>query len=130
MNDGMDRLRRISRPGAAFAASVALACALAWVGPLSAQQAADDREPPPGEGRDIFIAHCSSCHSIDYVRMHAPFGTRALWEASVAKMRNAFKAPLDDADARTIVDYLSVAYAPPPAPAKPATPAPSADDRK
>ncbi len=79
---------------------------------LSAAQPVPEDQAAPGPGRELFIARCSSCHSVDYIRMHAPFGTPALWEASVAKMRNAFKAPLDDEDARAIVEYLSVAYGP------------------
>ena len=113
-----------ARHGAPVVAALVAAAALAGVAPRAAQQAPED-EAAPGPGRDLFVARCSSCHSIDYIRMHAPFGSRALWEASVAKMRNAFKAPLDDAEARAIVDYLVGAYAPPPAP-----PAASADDRK
>jgi cytochrome c5 len=93
--------------------------------PVAEPGAVAEDEARAGEGREIFIARCTSCHSVDYVAMHARFGTRALWEMEVAKMRNAFKAPLDDDEARTIVDYLAVAYAPPPAP-----PAASADDRQ
>ena len=81
----------------------------------AAQQAGrpvPEDQAAPGPGRELFIAHCSSCHSVDYIRMHAPFGTRALWEASVTKMRSAFKAPVGDEDARAIVEYLSVAYGP------------------
>jgi hypothetical protein len=44
--------------------------------------------------------------------MHARFGTRALWEAEVAKMRNAYKAPLSDDEAKVIVEYLARAYGP------------------
>ena len=98
----------------ALASSVSLSAAT----PAKRQAAQQDARPvpedeaAPGPGRELFIARCSSCHSVDYIRMHAPFGTRALWEASVNKMRNAFKAPLEDEDARAIVDYLSVAYGP------------------
>ena len=74
----------------------------------------DDREPEaaPGEGRELFVARCSVCHSIDYVQMHSRFATRALWESSVAKMRNAYKAPMSDDEARQILDYLERQYAP------------------
>lgn len=69
-------------------------------------------EAVPGEGREVFIAGCTSCHSLDYIEMHARFGTRALWENEVAKMRNAFKAPVSDEDAKAIVDYLEKQYGP------------------
>jgi len=69
-------------------------------------------EARAGEGRELFVARCSSCHSLDYMEMHSRFGTRALWEAEVTKMRNAYKAPLDDAEAKAIVEYLAQAYGP------------------
>jgi len=76
-----------------------------------------ETEARAGEGREVFVARCSSCHSIDYVEMHARFGTRALWEAEVAKMRNAYKAPLSDEEAKAIVDYLVRVYGPASTPA-------------
>jgi len=69
-------------------------------------------EAAPGAGREVFIARCTICHSIDYVEMHARFGTRQVWEASVNKMRNAFKAPLTDEEAKQILDYLERQYGP------------------
>ncbi|MBM4217148.1 MAG: cytochrome c [Gammaproteobacteria bacterium] len=65
-----------------------------------------------GEGRELFIARCSSCHSVDYIEMHARFATRALWESQVTKMRNAYKAPMSDEDVKVIVDYLVRQYGP------------------
>lgn len=69
-------------------------------------------EAAAGEGREIFVARCTSCHSLDYVDMHARLGTRALWEAEIAKMRNAFKAPMTDEEARQILEYLERQYGP------------------
>ena len=79
----------------------------------ASESSVSEEEAAPGEGRELFIARCTSCHSVDYVSMHARFGTRALWEMEVAKMRTAFKAPLSDDEARRIVDYLARAYGPP-----------------
>lgn len=134
-------MKRVAR--AASAATIMAVWALSASISLSAatpakRQAAQPPAQPvpedqaaPGPGRELFIARCSSCHSVDYIRMHAPFGTPALWEASVAKMRNAFKAPLDDEDARAIVEYLSVAYGPEaPAARAAVTRTASADDRQ
>jgi len=70
-----------------------------------------------GEGRELFVASCSSCHSLDYMEMHARFGTRALWEAEVTKMRNAYKAPLSDDEGKAIAEYLTRAYGPASSPA-------------
>lgn len=81
------------------------------VAPVDAR-AEDEPAARDGEGRELFVARCSSCHSLDYMEMHARFGTRALWEAEVTKMRNAYKAPLTDDEAKALVEYLTRAYGP------------------
>jgi cytochrome c5 len=63
-----------------------------------------------GAGRDVTAARCSSCHSLDYIGMVAPAMNRAAWEKSVRKMIDAFGAPVDEQDARQIVDYLAEHY--------------------
>ncbi len=78
----------------------------------ASEPSVSEDEAASGEGRELFIARCTSCHSVDYVAMHARFGTRVLWETEVAKMRTAFKAPLSDDEARRLVDYLARAYGP------------------
>ena len=55
-------------------------------------------------------ANCSACHSLDYILMNSPFPNAALWDAEVAKMINAFGAPIDAADAKAIADYLKANY--------------------
>jgi hypothetical protein len=65
-----------------------------------------------GPGRDA-MANCEACHSLDYIRINAPFMTRKAWEAEVAKMITVFGAPIDPADARTIADYLVRNYGKP-----------------
>lgn len=79
---------------------------------VAAPRVVAEPEAAAGEGRELFVARCSVCHSIDYIEMHARFGTRTLWEASVTKMRNAFKAPITDDEARQLVDYLQRNYGP------------------
>jgi sulfite dehydrogenase (cytochrome) subunit B len=59
------------------------------------------------------MANCEACHSLDYIRINAPFMTRKAWEAEVAKMITVFGAPIDPADARTIADYLVRNYGKP-----------------
>ena len=90
--------------------------ALAVFGGIARPLPAAEPEAAPGEGRELFVARCSVCHSIDYVQMHARFGTRTLWEASIAKMRNAFKAPMSDEEADVILAYLERQYGPAAAP--------------
>jgi mono/diheme cytochrome c family protein len=59
-----------------------------------------------GPGRDSVLNNCAACHSLDYIQLNSPFPDRKLWEAEVTKMIKAFGAPIDDADAKAITDYL------------------------
>jgi sulfite dehydrogenase (cytochrome) subunit B len=61
-------------------------------------------------GLDKVEANCGACHSLDYIRMNSPFPTAALWDAEVTKMIKAFGAPITDADATAIKDYLKANY--------------------
>jgi sulfite dehydrogenase (cytochrome) subunit B len=63
-----------------------------------------------GQGLDRVEANCAACHSLDYVQMNSPFPNAALWEAEVTKMIKAYGAPVSDADAAVIVDYLKKNY--------------------
>ena len=65
----------------------------------------------PGPGLDAVTASCSVCHTLNYIRMNSPFLTPDAWKAEVAKMRDAYGAPIDDETAATIVKYLSATYA-------------------
>jgi mono/diheme cytochrome c family protein len=64
----------------------------------------------PGAGLDKVEGHCAACHSLDYIRMNAPFLDAAGWGAEVSKMINAYGAPIGAADAKTITDYLTANY--------------------
>ena len=66
-----------------------------------------------GAGRAVTENICSGCHSLDYIRINAPFMTRQTWTASVNKMVQMFGAPIAPNDATTIIDYLSTNYGPP-----------------
>ena len=61
-------------------------------------------------GLDKVEANCGACHSLDYIQMNSPFPDAALWDAEVAKMIKAFGAPISDADAAAIKDYLTRNY--------------------
>jgi mono/diheme cytochrome c family protein len=65
----------------------------------------------PGNNLDIVEQNCAACHSLDYIQMNAPFLDQKGWQAEVAKMVNAFKAPITEADQQKIIDYLSAHYA-------------------
>jgi len=61
-------------------------------------------------GLDKVESNCSGCHSLDYVPMNSRFLNAAGWDTEVAKMINAFGAPIDQADAKAIADYLKSNY--------------------
>jgi sulfite dehydrogenase (cytochrome) subunit B len=65
----------------------------------------------PGNNLDIVEQNCAACHSLDYIQMNSPFLDQKGWQAEVAKMVNAFKAPITEADQQKIIDYLSTHYA-------------------
>jgi sulfite dehydrogenase (cytochrome) subunit B len=64
----------------------------------------------PGVGQETVAAYCIACHSLDYPRLNAPFLSRQGWESEVTKMIKVFGAPIEPADARIIVDYLTANY--------------------
>ena len=61
-------------------------------------------------GRNLVMAQCAMCHSLDYITMHATVLDRAGWEKTVGKMISVMGAPIDDADKQTIIDYLAQNY--------------------
>ena len=63
-----------------------------------------------GPGRPLVEANCVMCHSLDYIPMNSPFLDRKGWEASVNKMIKVMGAPIAEADAQKIVDYLTGQY--------------------
>jgi mono/diheme cytochrome c family protein len=83
---------------------------------LLAVPARADEQPvdlKPGPGLDVVQNECNICHSVDYIRMNSPFLNADGWKAEMTKMRTAFGAPIDDADAETILNYLATHYGPP-----------------
>jgi mono/diheme cytochrome c family protein len=61
-------------------------------------------------GLDKVEANCNACHSLDYIQMNSPFPNAAVWQATVTKMIKAFGAPINDDDAKAIVEYLKKNY--------------------
>jgi mono/diheme cytochrome c family protein len=89
--------------------SIAIAAIMtATVGFAAADESAVQLKQAPG--LDKVQSNCGGCHSLDYVPMNSPFLNAAGWDAEVAKMINAFGAPIDQADAKTIADYLKSNY--------------------
>jgi hypothetical protein len=90
--------------------------------------AAADEKPvrlTQAPGLDKVEANCGACHSLDYIPMNSPFLNVDGWDAEVAKMINAFGAPIGQADAKVIADYLKKNYGLPavvPSPTSPRRP--------
>ena len=70
-----------------------------------------DRGLPEAPGRDVVQNNCFTCHSAGMI-LTQPTLPRATWEAEVAKMRNVYKARIDDKDVPAIVDYLTAVKGP------------------
>jgi hypothetical protein len=73
---------------------------------LSVQLPQSDANFPSGPGVDAANGNCLGCHSVEMV-MNQPSLPRATWAKEVDKMRHVYKAPISDADASTVVNYLS-----------------------
>ncbi len=70
-----------------------------------------DRGLPEGPGRDVVQNNCFTCHSAGMILTQPPLAKPA-WEAEVAKMRNVYKAVIDEKDVPAIVDYLTAVKGP------------------
>lgn len=64
----------------------------------------------PGPGMEAAQNNCLSCHSVDYIGMQPPKNGKAFWEAEVTKMIKVYKAPISEADGKTIAEYLAQTY--------------------
>lgn len=64
----------------------------------------------PGPGADKVEANCQACHSLSYIPMNSPYLNAAGWDAEVNKMIKVMGAPVDDADAKAIKEYLTKNY--------------------
>jgi mono/diheme cytochrome c family protein len=61
-------------------------------------------------GRELVLASCVMCHSLDYIPMNSVFLDRKGWEGSVGKMIKVMGAPITPEDAKQVVEYLVVNY--------------------
>ena len=86
---------------------IAIAAAMIAL-PATADEKPVDLKKAPG--LDKVEGNCAACHSLDYVQMNSPYPNAALWDAEVTKMIKAYGAPITDADATAIKDYLKKNY--------------------
>jgi len=92
------------------------ACIISLAGITLAAAAADNWKLPidqpkfrPGPGAEIATANCMLCHSADYISTQPPL-SRAVWLATVTKMREKFGAPLPTNQVERVVEYLTLSY--------------------
>jgi hypothetical protein len=66
----------------------------------------------PGPNLEVVQNNCTACHSADYVQTQprGPKFKEDFWRAEVTKMIKVYGAPIDEADAGKIVDYLAKTY--------------------
>lgn len=84
---------------------IAIAAAL-----IALPAAATEVQLKKTEGVNKVEGNCAACHSLAYIPMNSPFLNAAGWTGEVTKMIKAFGAPIDDADAKAIADYLTKNY--------------------
>ncbi len=93
-----------------------LAAALICVAPLAAAKPRSYVLPEEtatlrdGPGRETAQNVCGACHSLDYITTQPLQKGRAFWEGAVKKMVKTYHAPIGDADAQKIIDYLTATY--------------------
>ena len=66
--------------------------------------------PGPGPGFEAAQNNCLACHSADYPNTQPPHRGAAFWNGEVTKMIKVYRAPIGDADAKAIADYLARTY--------------------
>ena len=87
--------------------AIAFVAALIALPAAAAEQQVQLKKAP---GLDKVEANCQACHTLAYIPMNSPFLNAAGWDATVNKMINALKAPIDAADAKAIKEYLAKNY--------------------
>lgn len=61
---------------------------------------------PRGEGVELVEAHCSACHSLDFVTTQPRGKGETFWADNVAKMIDTHGAEIPPEDAKAITAYL------------------------
>ncbi|HEY4275978.1 MAG TPA: cytochrome c [Rhizomicrobium sp.] len=105
-------MKKIAIATTCFLTVTAAAMAAPAFKPLSVELPPDVAVFPDGPNVAVVNRNCLACHSADMV-LDQPLLPRATWVAEVTKMRNVYKAPVTDADAALIVDYLAATHSPP-----------------
>ncbi len=92
--------------------AVAIGSAAVSAKPVSYKLPDETAALKPGPNLEVVQNNCAACHSVDYIKTQpqGPKFKKDFWQAEVTKMIKVFGAPIDDADAGKIVDYLTQSY--------------------
>ncbi len=97
----------------AFLLGVLAACGACTTAPV--RETAPAFEPgvelPAGQGREILIASCLSCHQLTGLPLFAAFYTRDSWRTLVLTMKG-HGAEINDAQIEVLADYLAQYFGP------------------
>jgi sulfite dehydrogenase (cytochrome) subunit B len=91
-------------------AALIIAAALSLAGRAYSAAPQQLTELKPGAGHDLTVGRCIICHSLEYIPANAPAMNRTAWQKTIQKMRERFGAPISDAEAQQILDYLTANY--------------------
>jgi cytochrome c5 len=69
------------------------------------------RALPKGPGLETVQNNCLTCHSAGMI-LAQPRMPGTAWAAEVTKMRNVYKAPVEEKDVKAIVEYLTAVKGP------------------
>jgi hypothetical protein len=83
---------------------IAAGLSIGTTAPTSLAQTSDE------EAKALFEAKCNICHTVD--RPQRKRKTREGWEKTVMRMKHRNGCPIDDAEAKIIIDYLTRHYPP------------------
>jgi mono/diheme cytochrome c family protein len=103
-------MTNITPTTAALCIALLAICSFARAEPVSYDLPEETAVLRPGPGMDAAQSNCVACHSADYIAMQPPKRGKAFWEAEVTKMIKTYGAPITEADAKVIADYLAQTY--------------------
>jgi mono/diheme cytochrome c family protein len=103
-------MARMIFAAAAIGGALAVAVGVATAEPLTYELPPETAVLKPGAGVEVAQNNCLACHSVDYIAMQPPKKGKAFWDAEVTKMNKTYHAPIDEADAKAISNYLAQTY--------------------
>ncbi len=87
-----------------------LGASLAFAAPKAYDLPRETAKLKAGPGMEIAQNNCTACHSVDYIAIQPPNKGEGFWTAEVQKMIKVYHAPIEEADIKTIADYLAKTY--------------------